>query len=265
MRILVTFAVDEEFGPWRGRHRFETVRLGDLAVDEARIGGAQVAVLLTGIGPKIARSNVMGVLAARSGSARAFDFCISAGLAGALRPEYNAGDILAAGILSAPEEAGGREKREVASHPVCLQLAGECGAHIVGRFKTTRRMILTSGEKTNLSAEADAVDMESFAVLDEAQSWGLKGVAIRAVGDTASEDAPLDFNRAIDEQGKVRPGRMLALLLERPRALPKLLHFARQSRDAAIALADYMDKYVVALATRQPEAEIQQEEVIAAT
>ncbi len=41
---------------------------------------------------------------------------------------------------------------------------------------------------------ADAVEMESFAVLSRARANGVPGIAIRAVSDTVDEDLPLGMN-----------------------------------------------------------------------
>ncbi len=259
MKILVTFAVDAEFDPWRARHKFDAVRLGEQTVYQARIGGAEVAAVLTGIGPKIAASNVLGIL--MSGT---YDLCISAGLAGALRPEYAAGEILAASCVSLEEEGARLREGSIPAHPVCLQLAGDCGATLAGKFRTSARLILTAREKSELAATADAVEMESFEVLTAAMAWGAHGIAIRAVGDTAEEDLPLDFNQAMTPQGAISTGRIAGALLKRPSALPGLFRFARQSRDAAIELGNFLDRYITALAN-VPASEWEVEEAVAAT
>ena len=56
MKILVTFAVDAEFGPWRKRYEFRSVRRSFAGQDSstklyrAESEGIQLDVLLTGIG-----------------------------------------------------------------------------------------------------------------------------------------------------------------------------------------------------------------------
>lgn len=265
MKALVTFAIGEEFSPWRGRHRFAAVRVGDQTLHQARIGEAEVTVLLTGIGPRRAAAAVAGILMSQTGGERAFDVCIATGLAGGLRREFAAGEILAA--CAVVREGENKELRpgDVVSHPKCLELAGECGARIVERFRTSGRVILTAWEKEQLSATAAAVEMESFDVLTEAMAWGVPGIAIRAVGDTAGEDLPLDFNQVLTPRGTISVGGIAAALLKKPSALPGLLRFARQSRDAAISLADYLDRFVAALATRVSPSELMLEEAVAAT
>jgi adenosylhomocysteine nucleosidase len=267
MKALVTFACEEEFGPWRGRHRFESVRVGDQMLEQARIGDAEVAVLLTGIGPKIAGASVMGALMARMGIGgdRPYDICISTGLAGSLRPEFAAGDILAARAVVAEYDNGARPPRAVFAHPTCIGIAEHCGARLVARFRTSSHLILTAREKERLSSMADAVEMESFEILTESLAWGVPGIAVRAVGDTAAEDMPIDFNIALTSEGTISKPRIALALLNRPAALLALLRFARQSRDAAISLADYLDRFVVELAAQVQPGDLLLAEAVAAT
>lgn len=264
MKVLVTFAVSEEFGPWEARHRFAALRPEDSTVFQAQIGDTNVTALLTGIGPKIAKLSA-AILLSGAERERAFDLCISTGLAGALQPEYAAGDVLAARAVVSGGNYSGSNSGELLAHPRFLQLAEECGARIVERFRTSDHLILTAREKSLLAGTADAVEMESFAVLTEAMSRGIPGIAIRAVGDSACEDLPLDFNQAVTPRGQISRARILIALLKRPTALPGLLRFARQSRDAAIALADYLDCYLATLSTNVRVTELELEEAVAAT
>jgi adenosylhomocysteine nucleosidase len=262
MRVLVTFAVSEEFGPWQERHRFAPIQPEDSTMFHARVGEANVTALLTGIGPKIAKLSAAIVL---SSAERAFDLCISTGLAGALQPAFAPGDVLAARAVVSGERDSKSNDNELLAHPRCLYLAEGCGAKIVERFRTSDHLILTAREKSLLAGAADAVEMESFEVLSEAMARGISGIAIRAVGDSAAEDLPLDFNQVVTPEGQISRGRIIAALLKRPTALPGLLRFARQSRDAAIALADYLDCYVAAVATNIQLNELEMEEAVAAT
>jgi nucleoside phosphorylase len=267
MKALVTFACEEEFGPWRGRHPFESVRVGGQILEQARIGDAEVGVLITGIGPKIAGANVQRILKDRImiGDDRPFDICISTGLAGSLRPEFAAGEILVARSIVTENENGRSHPRSVFSHPICLGIAEHCGAKIVERFRTSSHLILTAREKEQLSSVADAVEMESFQVLTESLAGGVPAIAVRAVGDTAAEDMPIDFNFALTPEGTISKQRLALALLSRPSALLALLRFARQSRDAAISLADYLDCFVVDLAVQLQPGALMLAEAVAAT
>src|SRR3981189_3328021 len=108
MNILVTFAVEAEFAPWRNRRKFRRLP-GDWPRFEAQFGGAGV----TGMGQTHALEAARRMLPDRP------DICISTGLAGALRSEYRPGDVLSARLVS---EVG--EPVAVASHPELLATAG---------------------------------------------------------------------------------------------------------------------------------------------
>ncbi|MGC1169820.1 MAG: hypothetical protein WA886_13015, partial [Candidatus Acidiferrales bacterium] len=56
MRILVTFALENECAPWRAMRKFRAEEWGPATVHVTEIGGADVGVVLTGAGPKPARS-----------------------------------------------------------------------------------------------------------------------------------------------------------------------------------------------------------------
>src|SRR5207244_938695 len=90
MRVLVTFAVEAEFAPWRKLRGFEKMTKGKAQFFRARIGASEVNVLLTGVGGKNAWLQATKVICDGE-----VDFCISSGLAGALRPEYHLGGVLA--------------------------------------------------------------------------------------------------------------------------------------------------------------------------
>src|SRR6267154_1929008 len=96
MNILVTFAVEAEFAPWRNRRKFRRLP-GDRPRFEAQFGGARVRAVLTGMG------QTQALEAARRALADRPDICISTALAGAVRRESRPGHTLAARLVS---EAG---------------------------------------------------------------------------------------------------------------------------------------------------------------
>jgi nucleoside phosphorylase len=249
LKILVTFAVDAEFAPWRARHEFNTVRREKAELHEAAIGGAQVTVLLTGVGPRVSRKNVTEAFVGGVFERQSFGVCISSGLAGALRDKWKIGDVLAPRCV----QSDSPQSREMAGlqfapEPEYVKIAQNSGAHVVERFLTSDRMILSAAEKTSLGAEADAVEMESYGILSEASAWGARGVCVRAVGDLAGEDLPINFSRTIDEEGDVSYLRVLGEVAKNPLAVPGLVRFGKQSRSAAESLANFLDRYVATLA-----------------
>lgn len=239
MHVLVTFAVDAEFAPWRKLGEF---RVADPVLDayETTVGDAKVCVVLTGVGCKRA----WDVTAISLWGEHPFDVCISSGLAGALRPEHKPGDVLVA-----REIRDFKSQRPLSCDPALVQLAGACGAKIVGAFYTGDRILARAQQKQELGASADAVEMESRRVLEQGRSagWRARCVAIRAISDGVEEDLPLDFNVALTPDGDVSGPRMVAEIFRRPWILPRLIRFGRQSRRAAQSLALFLDRYIMAL------------------
>lgn len=238
MRIVVAFAMDQEFGPWRRSHRFERQSPPKPPVFSVRLAGAEVRVVLTGIGPRSARNAMKTVL---EGGA---DFCITTGLAGGLRSRHRSGDILAAQAVLDPSGVV-LEKCDAS----LLRGAVSCGAREVEAFRSIERIVPTAAEKMRLAVSADAVEMESHVILAESRAAGVPAVAIRVVGDTAEQDLPLDFSRTLGASGRVNVPVVLAQLARHPLRIPAVARLGQQTQRAATRLASYLDRYIRFLAT----------------
>ncbi|MFZ0821335.1 MAG: hypothetical protein WAM91_14800 [Candidatus Acidiferrales bacterium] len=234
MKILVTFAVDAEFAPWRKRNEFrrkENLR-GFYA---ASVNDLEVYVLLTGIGWDGANSNFAIAEALKEKP----DLCISSGLAGALKPAYLHGHVLVARRIC---RLG--EDQVVASTASLASSAAENGAHLVEMFVTTDKIVRSAEEKIRLAARGEAVEMESYHVLRAATKARVPCVAIRAVSDTSEENLPVDFEQVVDRAGHVRWPRMIREVGRHPGRVSALIRFGGRSKSAATRLADFLDNYV---------------------
>ncbi len=237
MRVLVTFAIESEFAPWRRMHDFRRVAVSQPSIYEARISSADVRVLLTGIGAQHARRAVQIALAEGA------DLCISTGLAGALQLRHRIGEVLVARAVRTSGAEG-----FVKGDASLRHAASRCGAREVNAFLSVEQAVLTAKEKGRLAFSADAVEMESFAILSEAQAHRVPGVAVRAIGDTASQDLPLDFNRTVGSKGKISVSRVFGQLARNPRRLPGLVRLSRDTQKAATSLATFLDSFIETLA-----------------
>jgi adenosylhomocysteine nucleosidase len=238
MNILVTFAVEAEFTPWRNRRKFRRLP-GDWPRFEANFGGASVRAVLTGMGRIHALEAARRVLPDRP------DICISTGLAGALRTGYRPGDVIAARLVS---EVG--EPVAVASHPELLSVAVDCGARQVERFATSPTLVARAEEKLRLGRQAEAVEMESYTILAEAARYGVPAVAVRSISDTVDFDLPYDFEQARDVRGRIRMASIASQVFRHPSGVPALFALARDCRIAARHLADFLDIYTGTLGDR---------------
>ena len=247
MRMLVTFALKAEFSPWSSRHVFVPYefenweRRREFELFKANLGHDELTVLLTGMGRESA------VKAMASIPVELHDVCISTGLAGSLDPAFQRGDIIAALIAETLQQDS-----NAASDAVLLELAHSCGAKPATASVTSERIISTSLEKETLRQKGGIVEMESAHILAAAQQRHVPAIVVRAVGDAAEEDLPVDFARILDSRGHLRIGGLLKEVGLSPYRIPLLIQFGRHSRAAAKSLADFLDRYIPTISKRYP-------------
>ena len=205
MRILVTFAVEAEFAPWRKLRDMSSSKVGEITVSQAQIGRASVDFVVTGMGGENARRVANVVMA------QPYTFCIAAGLAGALNPEYAVGSILAA---DAVQQIG--KAKTIQSSRRLVRAASMDGAFRSKMFLTSDSVIRSAEEKAQLAPFGDAVDMESFAILSAAHEHQIPAVAIRVISDTASQEMPAFLDAVIDNMGRVKIGDLVRKVVRHP-------------------------------------------------
>jgi len=253
LKILVTFALENEFAPWRKLRKFQRVPADSWDKKfVTRVGDADVRVILTGAG-RFASQRAMD---------EAFnevpDACIVSGLAGALKADYLPGQVLAA--RSVANLTGARVLRSDAE---LVSRATRSGAKVADRFLVSDRVIATAAEKQQHSACGDAVDMESLWVLAAAEQRSVRAVVIRAISDAADADLPLEFDRIFNGKGSVSLAKVIGQLVRKPKRIGGLLRLANDSERAAGALALFLDAYIQSLSS-QPLDDLAQAEALAA-
>ena len=250
MNVLVTFAVQAEFAPWRERKKFHTVTVGKFEMLQTQMGRATVDFLVTGMGADNARRG------AEAAMTLPHALCIAAGFAGALRENYNVGDVLAA---RAVQRMGTSET--MASSPILHRAACEHQALDANLFLTSDRVLRTAAEKRQLSAQAAAVDMESFATLSAAQRKNLPALALRVVSDRHDDVLPADIETTLDARGRVKVAAVAQYIASHPLRLPSLIRLGRHSRAAAESLARFLESFIQDLSSREdgwPPRELQE-------
>lgn len=240
MKMVVTFAVFPEFRPWARLRPFRGVAAGGLRCYEARIGGTEVRVLLTGVGARKAAEVVRHALEYAPG------LFIVSGLAGGLRPEYRPGDVLAARSVCASQEGSC-----IRSEERFLGLAVDCGARLAERFLSVKSIARKAAEKSRLGSSADAVEMESYALMSEIAPWGIPVLALRGISDPVERDLPFDFERMLDGDGRLRISRAALEMYCSPRDLLAMIRFGLESRRAAALLARYLDRFAENLSAQK--------------
>lgn len=236
MRILVTFAVDAEFAPWRKQREFRCISRVPFEIYDTRLGQHTVRVLLTGMGWECARRTTKSVME------DVFDACISSGLAGGLKTAYGAADIVAFRQVG---EVGG--ERMMPSSRWLLDQATKQGASIAGKLLTSKRLVLTANEKQRMGLFGDAVDMESFRVMAAAHGRGIPAITLRAISDTVDEDLPMDFSEHVSESGQIAVGRVLGKIAFSPQIIPTMIRFGSRTKRVAEKLTGFLDSFILGL------------------
>jgi nucleoside phosphorylase len=237
MKILVTFAVEAEFAPWRKIRPFKELLVnsrhysGGVDAFEAQIGGNTVWVFLTGMGIKCFDFEVAACFRDAG-----VNLILSSGLAGSLSPECRQSEIIA------PMRVGNlRDANGVPSDPRITALAKRYGATPIGTLITADHIVETAHEKKRLGQFGEAVDMESFHVVSHFLQDDVPAAVVRAISDDSEQDLPVDFARCLTSDGRVRVGALAKELLATPAKVPALLKFGRQSRAAAQKMAVFLD------------------------
>jgi len=256
VRVLVTFAVDAEFAPWRKLRSFRSFQYYDLQLWRRDTGDLQLTVLITGVGMSSA-ARAMDLMMRMADENVHFDVCVSSGLAGALQECIQPGDIIAPRALALEPKNAGAEGDRLEVDDVLRSRALEQGAKSSDCLFTTDRVLVKASQKRECASRAQSVDMESFEIVKQALAWGARCVVVRAISDGANEDLPIDFNRILLADNRPSVGKVLAQLARNPLALFPLIRFGRQSQRAAAGLASFLDGYCEALgaATLQQKAE----------
>ena len=233
MRILVTFAIEAEFAPWRKLRNLEELTVGGVRVFRAQIGRASTDFLVTGMGIENAYHGAHEALA------EPHQFCITAGFAGSLSENHSVGDIL---VSDAVQFLG--KSKTLPCGKNLVRAAFLDGAKRIKLLLTSDHVVRTVDEKRQLAPFADAVEMESFGVLAAAADRKRSAVAIRVISDDLRNDMPAIVEKAVDEKGRVKIGSVVRDLARHPIHLPALIRLGRDSKTAAQALAHFLEAYI---------------------
>jgi adenosylhomocysteine nucleosidase len=188
----------------------------------------------TGIGPEAADVAASAVLSRHRAA-----LAVSAGFAGALMPATAVGDVIVATSVVSGRFDGVWSQAEVPI--VCEETvlrvvrAAATGLGVAvhgGPVVSLSNVLCRAVEKQSLSrlTGALALDMESAAIGNVAQSQGVPFAVVRTISDVAGEDLPVDFNAFLKPWGWVRG---IGAIIMTPSSLIGLNRLRRQSRLAA--------------------------------
>jgi len=193
------------------------------------MNGQPTLVIETGVGVERALRAVDWLLSHPVHEGRTYQpsVFLFAGFAGALASSLHVGDLILADEVI--DMHGNRWQSPLPAPPGVRR----------GRLLTADRFIGEPAEKLALGEQHGAlvVDMESAAFARRCHERGVPWACLRVVSDDVSVPFTTEVADLV-EDGKVRLGRVVRLLLRKPWLLPKLLRLARQTRLAARRLAD---------------------------
>jgi adenosylhomocysteine nucleosidase len=261
-RILILFAVEQELRPMRRRR--------------ASLGDRDVWLAATGMGAR----NAAAAAAAMLDDDPRPDLVIIAGVAGALDPTLQVGDVVVADslitdadllipplvpairnpqsairnpytgpllsldrVLITPEEkaAAFNSPPPNTQHPTPPEMRG-----LDSPLPPSPASLRAAGEGGPGGLGPLAVEMESAAVAREAARRSIPWSAVRAISDTAADSLPLDFNRLRDHTGGLPVSRVALAALTHPAAIPGLIRLGKNTTFAAERLAEYLCTWLTA-------------------
>ncbi|HXV75880.1 MAG TPA: hypothetical protein VD788_06120 [Candidatus Polarisedimenticolaceae bacterium] len=223
----VVAAIPEEVAPLVARlGPGRRTRDGRTEFIDGRLGARRVVVARTGEGRWNAECGARRLLE-RFPVSRLL--CV--GFCGGLSPDLVAGELVIARRLVDP------------LRPLAAPLAPAIDGARPATLVTVDRMLCTPADKRSAweaagGGVATAADMETAAVARVAESRQVPYVALRVVSDAADEALPLDFNRFVDESGRLDRWAIVVRAVRRPSLLPGLFELRGRSRRCAERLAD---------------------------
>jgi adenosylhomocysteine nucleosidase len=233
MNILITYAVEAEFAPWRRLRDLEKVTVGGVELHRAQVGRATVDFVTTGMGSANAQRTAAAVMS------KDYSFCVVSGFAGALKASVNLGDV----VVARKAQHDGNGGTVVCARNLWTRAFGD-GAKPIESLLTTDHVVSTAAEKARLAPFAEAVDMETFWILSVARTEEVPAIAIRVISDSFDRDLPVDIDTMVDEAGNVRVGGVVRYVAKHPLVLPALVRLGRESKTAADALAHFLEAYI---------------------
>jgi adenosylhomocysteine nucleosidase len=178
------------------------------------------------LGPDVPEPRLIGIRASRLNPdwLKGYSGLILAGLAGALDPNLQIGDVIACiGNGNWP--------------PLSIPL---------GKIHTSPTIISTPTQKADLFRQtaAQAVDMEHQIVAQLAIQANLPMISIRAISDTAHESLPPELAGWINDIGQPKPASLALGLATHPGIIPPLMRLGKNSRLAAQKMAQAVHELI---------------------
>ena len=167
---------------------------------------------------------------------------VGAGVAGALSPDLEVGDIVVA--FRVVDDAG---EAPPPNGVLVVHAAAKPGAR-QGTLVSVDRPLVTRAEKAGWFARLGpgpaAVDMESAAWARAAAAHAIPCLIVRVVSDTADEELPGYLSECMDTEGGIRRAAVVGRALARPASIPALLRMRRRVHAQSVRLAAFVEQFI---------------------
>lgn len=200
--------------------------------------GISVVLVRTGMGRDRARRALIEV-------AEKWDLkeVISIGYAGALDPSLEVGDLVVADLVMELDSSRLEDDTKTFSlKKEIFNLATDVHKRIL---LTVDRVAATPQEKKKLKEQysAVAVDMETSALAEEAQTRDLAFVSVRAITDTADQEL-IDCAHLVEENGEVSKMKAGWHVVTHPGDLKGMIELGQHARIATANLTEFLRTYI---------------------
>ncbi len=211
MLIGFVAALEEEIKPLiEAIEDAQASKWGKRSLYQGGVGNCQVVVMACGVGKVKAAACTQHLI-----DLFAVDAVICCGTAGAVNPQLRTGDIVVAKRtlqhdldLGDPDWTKKLRKRWLRADPKFVELAMQSGRSLGFEGRVHRGTVLT-GDQAILSQEkrqwlwenfrGDCVEMEGAAVAQVCQLNNKPFLIVRAISDSATEEAVTEFKRGLTE------------------------------------------------------------------
>jgi len=221
--IAITFALPAESSGLVGllREKKRASSSGGKMI-YGKIDNQSVAILHTGVGRKSCEPKIDNFLRAEQPRC-----LISSGFAGAVREDFQVGDLMVAENLSDRELLSAAQRILADGNVRTAKLF--TSTTIVDAIDARNEIARTNG--------ADAVDMETEIIAQACSVRGIPMLSLRAISDTPAKPLPAPPSVLFDiEQQRTNIAKLSFYLLKHPMHVGRLIRFASQIAQARRAL-----------------------------
>ncbi len=199
--------------------------------------GIPVVLIESGIGPRHAAAATKALISLAQPK-----IILNFGVAGAVLPGLAVGDLVLADRVLLLQDGRPTEAPQPDSRLAGLFFF----ACALAPFTLRRGSFITAGSIMNKQAvaacltadvEHPVLEMETVAVLLEAEAAGIPVVAVRGVSDAADEELGFSIEEFCDAELKISPARVFKCMLVRPWIIPQLRRLSANTKKAGENLA----------------------------